>query len=78
MGVVGTAAFDPIFWSHHAMIDRIWWLWQVRNGSGNISTNLLDTVLAPFNFRVRDVLNVNDLGYDYAAAQAIASAGGTS
>jgi tyrosinase len=60
------------------MIDRIWWLWQVRNGSGNISTNLLDTVLAPFNFRVRDVLNVNDLGYDYAAAQAIASVGGTS
>jgi len=77
MGVVGTAAFDPIFWSHHAMIDRIWWLWQVRNGSGNISTDLLDTVLAPFNFRVRDVLNVNDLGYDYAAAQAVASAGGT-
>ena len=60
------------------MIDRIWWLWQVRNGSGNICTNLLDTVLAPFNFRVRDVLNVNDLGYDNAAAQAIASAGGTS
>lgn len=77
MGVVGTAAFDPIFWSHHAMIDRIWWLWQVRNGSGNIPTDLLDAVLAPFNFRVRDVLNVNDLGYDYAAAQAVASAGGT-
>lgn len=77
MGVVGTAAFDPIFWSHHGMIDRIWWLWQVRNGSGNISTDLLDAVLAPFNFRVRDVLNVNDLGYDYAAAQAVASAGGT-
>lgn len=77
MGVVGTAAFDPIFWSHHAMIDRIWSLWQVRNGPGNISADLLDTVLAPFNFRVRDVLNVNDLGYDYAAAQAAVSAGGT-
>lgn len=76
MGVVGSAAFDPIF-SHHAMIDRIWWLWQVRNGSGNISPALLDAVLAPFNFQVRDVLNVNDLGYDYAAAQAVASAGGT-
>jgi hypothetical protein len=38
MGVVGTAAFDPIFWSHHAMIDRLWWLWQARNGNGNIST----------------------------------------
>jgi len=71
MGVVATAAYDPIFWSHHAMIDRIWWLWQVKNGNGNITQDLLDVVLAPFNFRVRDVLNVNDLGYDYAAAQTV-------
>jgi tyrosinase len=79
MGVVGTAAFDPIFWSHHAMIDRLWWLWQARNGNGNISTDLLDEVLAPFNFRVRDVLSVNDLGYDYAAAQSVVPiAGGAS
>ena len=78
MGVVGTAAFDPIFWSHHAMIDRIWWLWQAKNGNANISTNLLDVVLAPFNFKVRDVLNVNDLGYDYAAGQVSVSVGGTS
>ena len=69
MGVIGTAGFDPIFWSHHAMIDRIWWLWQVRHGNSNISADLLDEVLSPFNFRVRDVLNVNDLGYDYAAAR---------
>jgi hypothetical protein len=34
-------------------------------------------VLAPFNMKVRDVLNVNDLGYDYAAAQAIVPVGGT-
>jgi tyrosinase len=77
MGIVATAAFDPIFWSHHAMMDRLWWLWQVRNGNANISADLLDAVLAPFNFRVRDVLNVNDLGYDYAAAQTAVSVGGT-
>jgi len=71
MGVVATAAYDPIFWSHHTMIDRIWWLWQVRNGNGNITPELLDEVLAPFNFKVRDVLNVNDLGYDYAAAESV-------
>lgn len=23
-----TAALDPIFWLHHANIDRLWWLWQ--------------------------------------------------
>ena len=19
---------DPIFWLHHAMVDRVWWMWQ--------------------------------------------------
>lgn len=28
MGDPGTAAEDPIFWLHHANIDRIWWLWE--------------------------------------------------
>jgi tyrosinase len=76
MGFVTTAAYDPIFWSHHAMIDRIWWLWQARNGNGNVPADLLDVVLAPFNFKVRDVLNVNALGYDYAAAQTVIPIGG--
>lgn len=69
MGIVATAAYDPIFWSHHAMVDRLWWLWQARNGNGNVPSALLDVVLAPFAFRVRDVLNANALGYDYSAAE---------
>jgi tyrosinase len=69
MGVVGTAAFDPVFWAHHVMIDRLWWLWQLGHGNGSIPPNLLDVVLAPFNMKVRDVLNVQSLGYDYAAAR---------
>lgn len=71
MGIVAIAAFDPIFYSHHCMIDRLWWLWQVRNGNGSMPDDLLDTVLVPFNMKVRDVLSVNTLGYDYAAAQAV-------
>lgn len=71
MGVIDTAAFDPIFWSHHAMIDRIWWIWQARNGNGNIPPNLRDQVLTPFNFKVSDVLDVHDLGYEYGAAQTV-------
>ncbi len=76
MGIVAIAAYDPIFWSHHCMVDRIWWLWQARNGNGNVPSDLLDAVLAPFNMRVRDVLNVNDLGYDYAAARSVEVPGG--
>ena len=71
MGIVAVAAFDPIFYSHHCMIDRLWWLWQVRNGNGSMPDNMLDTVLAPWSLTVRDVLSVNSLGYDYAAAQTV-------
>jgi Common central domain of tyrosinase len=70
MGIVAVAAFDPKFYSHHCMVDRLWWLWPICNGNGSMPNNLLDTVLAPFNMKVRDVLSVNSLGHDYAAAQA--------
>src|SRR3954447_2702457 len=26
MGSIATSAFDPVFWAHHAMIDRLWYL----------------------------------------------------
>ncbi|KAL2163816.1 hypothetical protein VTH06DRAFT_5875 [Thermothelomyces fergusii] len=22
---------DPVFWLHHAMIDRVWWIWQLQD-----------------------------------------------
>jgi tyrosinase len=66
MGQVAIAAFDPIFWSHHCMIDRIWYLWQLKNGINNIPDDYKDKTLAPFNMRVRDVLDINRLGYEYA------------
>jgi tyrosinase len=28
MGNISVAAFDPVFWFHHAQIDRVWSLWQ--------------------------------------------------
>ena len=66
MGVVATSAFDPIFWSHHCMIDRLWYLWQLQNGTNNIPADYLDKALAPFALTVRDVLDINRLGYEYA------------
>lgn len=32
MGAVRTAATDPIFWVHHAQIDRLWNLWLAQGG----------------------------------------------
>jgi tyrosinase len=66
MRSVTTAAYDPIFFAHHCMIDRVWYLWQVKHGNGGIPRDLLDLELMPFGKRVRDVLDVQRLGYEYA------------
>ncbi|MDQ2848146.1 MAG: tyrosinase family protein [Actinomycetota bacterium] len=33
MGDPDTAAQDPIFWLHHANIDRVWWLWAPHHSN---------------------------------------------
>ncbi len=53
------------FWSHHAMIDRIW---QMSPGH-SLPLYLYDEVLESFNLTVRKVLNIYELGYDYAGQQ---------
>jgi tyrosinase len=70
MGVIATAAYDPIFWAHHCMIDRVWYVWQLKNGVNNIPADYMDRILAPFRYTVRDVLDINALGYEYAVATA--------
>lgn len=59
------AAFDPIFWSHHCMIDKLWWMWQRNKGIQNIPNEWKDMVLDPFDMHVSDVLDIQQLGYDY-------------
>ncbi len=44
MGVLETAARDPLFWAHHANIDRLWDVWIAQHGtpvypSGFLSQN---------------------------------------
>jgi tyrosinase len=73
MGVISTAAFDPIFWTHHTMIDRLWYQWQLKHGINNIPPNYLGQTLEPFGLTVEQVLDVNMLGYDYASSSAIAT-----
>lgn len=72
MGNVPVAAYDPIFWAHHCMIDRAWYLWQLRHPGATLPAALLNRALAPFPLTVRDTLDVTQLGYDYAASTAAA------
>lgn len=66
MGVVARAAFDPIFFSHHCMIDRLWYLWQLSWGVANMPPDYLSRPLAPFALTVENVLDIRRLGYEYA------------
>jgi tyrosinase len=76
MESIATAAYDPVFWAHHAMIDRLWYLWQLRHPGAGVPARLLDRALAPFPLTVRDTLEVTGLGYDYAASTAAAKGPG--
>jgi tyrosinase len=76
MGSIGTSAYDPIFWAHHTMIDRIWRLWQMRHTGSGPPRSLLGRALAPFGVTVRDTLSTTALGYDYAVTTSAASGTG--
>lgn len=76
MSIVPLAAFDPIFWAHHAMIDRLWYLWQLSHPGANPPSALLDTALAPFPMTVRQTLDIATLGYDYAVSTSSATPAG--
>jgi tyrosinase len=60
------------------MIDRVWYLWQVEHGVRRIPRALLDLELIPFGKRVRDVLDVQELGYEYAVTATEIPIGGGS
>lgn len=42
MGQIVYAAFDPIFWAHHCMIDPLWRIWQLRHPGALPPARLLD------------------------------------
>jgi tyrosinase len=66
MGSVPIAAYDPIFFAHHCMVDRLWRLWQLKHGQPGPPAGSSGVVLDPFPLTVGDVLTVGALGYDYA------------
>lgn len=70
MGIVAIAAYDPLFWAHHTMVDRLWSLWQTRHSSRGPRPALWGRVLRGLDMKVEDVLDTSALGYEYAAGTA--------
>jgi hypothetical protein len=71
MGTVATAGFDPIFYLHHANVDRLWAIWQNSNTT-TLPTDEASLELEPFNkpystqWRLgSDVATTDMLGYRY-------------
>ncbi len=63
-----TAAADPIFWMHHANLDRLWWQWY-NSAQGNHQNPPLvgmDAVMDPWPYTEPDTRDIAALGYTYA------------
>jgi tyrosinase len=76
MGSLYQAALDPIFWLHHANIDRLWEVWLRADPShknpGAANSAWLRTSFSfpkpggrTVSWKVGDVLTVDGLGYTY-------------
>jgi tyrosinase len=50
MGRFNTAGLDPLFWLHHANIDRLWTVWRQRNPLHLDPTNPQWLTSVPFEF----------------------------
>lgn len=63
---------DPLFWLHHAFLDKIWADWQTSsNGKTPPKANQMLKPAemeagVPFGVKVSSLLSINALGYSYA------------
>jgi tyrosinase len=83
MAVVPQAAQDPIYWLHHANIDRLWTLWLARGGGRTdpTTTSWLNRRFSFFNeggtqvsMSAKQTLqSCQDLGYVYETVKSIIS-----
>ena len=71
MGLVGVAANDPIFYEHHANIDRMWSCWQHSHPTEqpgdwqNQQFTFVDETGAKVTRTVKDFIDTKALGYVY-------------
>lgn len=67
MASVPRAAYDPIFWSHHATVDRQWAVWQKCNPERSPPDDLLPQTLPGFSeWTVGDTLEISSSRLDYS------------
>lgn len=78
MSSLATAGRDPIFYSHHSNVDRMWEVWKTLPGNNSTGVNYIndtdwldssflfwDENLQLVRIKIRDVLDTTKLGYVY-------------
>jgi tyrosinase len=73
MGRVPTAVEDPIFWAHHANIDRLWSAWLAAGGKRSMPasgalwwyTNFFYNLDRSWGASVRELNDTSNFGYTY-------------
>ncbi|MBV8829070.1 MAG: tyrosinase family protein [Acidobacteriaceae bacterium] len=68
-----TASYDPIFWSVHANVDRLWSEWQVNHPDAVPAD--LDSALSPWTYTIRDTLDMSRFGYEYVKSSYVLPVG---
>ncbi len=67
MAQIPIAPADPIFWMHHANIDRLWWSWQNSQAGQNQHPNLAgrNAIMDPWRFSSVDAQTLAPFSYTY-------------
>lgn len=65
MSNVPTAPADPLFWLHHAMIDKIWADWQALHPGVGPTLAGADKIMDPWTTTAAQVASISTLGYSY-------------
>src|SRR6266436_5301011 len=60
----GVSPADPVFWLHHANLDRLWWVWY-NSAAGNHQNPVIAGQLSPWTYTEADTRNIISLGYQY-------------
>jgi len=65
MGSIPTAPADPLFWMHHAMVDRVWSIWQVAHPGLNPALVAPNDRMDPWQDLAPSLMSIATLGYSY-------------
>jgi tyrosinase len=60
-----TSPTDPVFWMHHAEVDRLWEAWRQTHPTPGPLLSGPDRVMDPWAESYDDLLNITALGYGY-------------